>query len=103
MRSLKSTLNNFRTLLHIGIRIHFLPCGVDYSLTKNYDFERFGLPFRRGDRWYYMHNSGLQSQSVYYSIEADKIDTKEQGTVFFDPNGLSEDGTVAVCPILIGL
>jgi len=43
-----------------------------------------------------MHNSGLQAQSVYYTLEEDQIDTKEKGTVFFDPNTLSEDGTISV-------
>jgi len=69
---------------------------ANQSLTKNYDYERFGVPSRRGNRWYYSHNTGLQAQSIYYSIEDEMIDTKEQGTIFFDPNTLSEDGTVAV-------
>ena len=66
------------------------------SLTKIYDYERFGLPARRGNRWYYLYNSGLNPQDVYYAIEGHTIDGGDRGTVFFDPNTLSDDGTVAV-------
>ena len=66
------------------------------SLTSNFDYERYGVPFRRGNRWYYSYNEGLSAQSVYYTLEEDAIDSKAKGTVFFDPNKLSEDGTLAV-------
>lgn len=66
------------------------------SLTKTYNYERYGAPARRGDRWYYSYNEGLKAQSVHYTIENDRIDGKDRGTVFFDPNTLSEDGTLSV-------
>lgn len=68
------------------------------SLTKTYDYERYGVPFKKGNRWYYSYNEGLKPQSVYYSLDDDAIDSETQGTVFFDPNTLSEDGTLAVHP-----
>ena len=67
-----------------------------HSLTKTFNYERYTPPFRRGDRWYYSYNEGLKAQSVHYAIEKDRIDDKEQGTVFFDPNTLSDDGTLSV-------
>lgn len=67
-----------------------------HSLTKTYNYERYSAPSRRGDRWYYSYNEGLKAQSVYYAVENDQIDGKEQGSVFFDPNTLSEDGTLSV-------
>jgi prolyl oligopeptidase len=63
-----------------------------------YDYERYGSPFRCGNRWYYSYNEGLRPQSVFYTLDEDAIDTNSKGTVFFDPNTLSEDGTVAVLP-----
>lgn len=41
-------------------------------------------------RYYYFYNSGLQAQSVLYSTP----DPIAEGEVFFDPNTLSDDGTV---------
>ncbi|MGB7345079.1 MAG: S9 family peptidase, partial [Pirellulaceae bacterium] len=61
-------------------------------LEKLWNYERFGLPRKRGETYFYTHNDGLQDQSVLYkagSLEADR-------EVLIDPNTLSEDGTVAL-------
>ena len=63
-------------------------------LEEMMDFEKVGAPFRKGNRWYYFRNSGLQAQSVLFSQSRASPD--EPGTVFLDPNTLSEDGTVAL-------
>ena len=60
--------------------------------TELYDYERYSVPSRKGDRYYYTHNSGLQAQSVVFTQSA--IDA--EATVFIDPNTLSDDGTVAL-------
>lgn len=36
------------------------------SLTKLFDYPRYDVPFRRGDKYFYFHNSGLQPQRVLY-------------------------------------
>jgi prolyl oligopeptidase len=64
-------------------------------LTDIFDYEKFGCPFRRGSYYYYFCNSGLQPQSVLYRQPVDQA-TSTQGTVFFDPNTLSTDGTAAL-------
>lgn len=57
-----------------------------------WDYERFGVPIKRGGRYFFTRNDGLQDQSVLYWMEA--IDAEPR--VLLDPNRLSEDGTVAL-------
>jgi prolyl oligopeptidase len=55
-------------------------------------YERFSVPEKKGKRYFYSHNSGLQNQSVLYWMPALDAEPK----VLLDPNTLSSDGTVAV-------
>ncbi len=61
-------------------------------LTEMWDYEKFGVPFREGKRYFFSKNDGLQNQSVIYTT--DSLDAKPR--VLLDPNKLSEDGTVAL-------
>jgi prolyl oligopeptidase len=61
-------------------------------LTELWNFERYGLPVRRGDRYFFTHNDGLQNQSVLYTTQS--LDSPRK--VLIDPNKLSADGTVAM-------
>ena len=60
-------------------------------LTKMWNYERYGMPFKEGDYTYFTKNDGLQEQSVYYR-------QKEGGEpeVFLDPNGFSSDGSISL-------
>ena len=66
--------------------------GVRKLYTDLYNFEKFGIPFVEGGRYFYTRNDGLQQQSVLYM--ADKIGDAPK--VAIDPNTLSKDGTVAL-------
>lgn len=61
-------------------------------ITKLWNYEKFGVPFRQGNRYFYTRNSGLQNQSVLYTVTS--LDAQPQ--LVLDPNTLSADGTVAV-------
>ncbi|KAI9224554.1 prolyl endopeptidase-like protein [Blastocladiella britannica] len=65
------------------------------ALTKNMDYARYSAPAKHGAFYYYWYNSGLQNQSVLYRT-ADLDAPVEKAEVFFNPNTLSDDGTVAL-------
>ncbi|EIW79415.1 hypothetical protein CONPUDRAFT_60260 [Coniophora puteana RWD-64-598 SS2] len=76
---------------------------LEQEIRANTDYARFTAPsLKRDGRWYWSYNSGLQAQNVIYRTKDDKLpDCASQapediGEVFFDPNLLSEDGTVAL-------
>ncbi len=56
------------------------------------DYERFGVPYKKGGRYFYSHNSGLQNQAVLFV--RDSVDG--EGRVLIDPNGWSKDGATAL-------
>jgi len=66
-------------------------------LTELWNYERYGVPFREGSRYFYYKNDGLQNQSVLYTLPT----LTAEPTVLLDPNQLSADGTVALSGIAI--
>jgi len=61
-------------------------------LTELWDYEKYGVPFRKGERIFYTRNDGLQNQPALYWQE--KLDGSPR--LLLDPNGLSSDGTIAL-------
>jgi prolyl oligopeptidase len=70
---------------------------MQHRLMELINFERYTAPARRGTRYFYSHNSGLQNQNVLYWQEG--LDGEPK--VLLDPNTFSEDGTVAISGISI--
>jgi prolyl oligopeptidase len=62
------------------------------TLTSLYDFPRTSVPFKRGDRYFFTRNSGLQNQPVLYVQDGPDGLAK----VLLDPNVLNEAGTTAL-------
>lgn len=65
---------------------------IKERMTKLWNYERFGVPFKEGNNYFYSRNSGLQNQAVLYTLTS----FDGQPTLLLDPNMLSTDGTVAL-------
>ena len=82
-------------------RIPFLNA-LNRRLTALSDYEKVGMPFKKGGKYYFFRNDGLQNQSVLYVMDSagmeapDALARMQKAEVFLDPNQLSEDGTVAL-------
>ncbi|HYE74715.1 MAG TPA: prolyl oligopeptidase family serine peptidase [Blastocatellia bacterium] len=70
---------------------------IKQRLTKLWNYEKYGVPFKEGERYFYYKNNGLQNQSVLYTFKS----LKDSPRVLLDPNTLSKDGTVAVSDVAV--
>ncbi len=57
-----------------------------------WNFPRYGVPFKKGNRYFFFKNDGLQNQSVLYMQE----DLDAQAEILLDPNKFAADGTIAL-------
>ncbi len=64
---------------------------IKERLTKLWNYEKVGAPFKRGDYYYFYKNDGLQNQYVLYRQK-----DKSKPEVFLDPNKFSKDGTTSL-------
>ncbi len=65
---------------------------IKKRLTEVWDYERFGVPFKEKNRYFFSKNSGLQNQNVLYTT----TNFFEKPRELLDPNVLAKDGTIAL-------
>ncbi|MEP6811305.1 MAG: S9 family peptidase, partial [Chthoniobacterales bacterium] len=65
---------------------------INDRLTKLWNYEKYGVPYREGERFFFTKNTGLQNQSVLYT--APKLPGEPK--LLLDPNTLAKDGTTAL-------
>lgn len=65
---------------------------ISQRLTQLWNYEKYGIPFKEQNRYFYFKNDGLQNQSVLYTLPSLEAEPR----VLLDPNTLSEDGTIAL-------
>lgn len=61
-------------------------------LEKLFNYEKFSVPFKVGDYYFFYRNMGLQNQSVIY-LQRGLSDPPE---VFIDPNQIDKNGTTSI-------
>ena len=62
------------------------------ELAKLMDYERFGVPVKAGNRYFYTYNPGLLNQAQLFVREG----WNGQGRLLIDPNGWAKDGATAL-------
>jgi len=65
---------------------------IHRRLEELWNHPRRYAPWRRGDRWFQLRNSGLEDQDVLWTMAG----AEDEGRVLLDPNVLAADGTVAL-------
>ncbi|NNM03662.1 MAG: S9 family peptidase, partial [Gemmatimonadetes bacterium] len=66
--------------------------GIQDRLTELWNYERFGIPNKEAGLYFFTRNDGLQDQDVVFVSETLDGDAR----VLIDPNGFSEDATIAL-------
>lgn len=61
-------------------------------LETIWNYPKLGVPFKKGGRYFFFKNDGLQNQSVLYMQQ----NLGDEPEVLLDPNGFSADGTIAL-------
>ena len=65
---------------------------LEARLTELWNYPKYGPPRKKGDRYFFSKNDGLQNQAVLYMVQ----ELEGEPIEIIDPNRLSEDGTTAI-------
>ncbi len=70
---------------------------LEKRLTEIWNYPKNGVPFKKGDNYFFFKNNGIQNQSVLYITD----DLEKQAMVLLNPNLLAAHGTVALAGLRI--
>ncbi len=74
--------------------LHNIPFrdSITARITKLWNYPKYGVPFKKGNYYFFSKNDGLQNQSVLYIQDG----LGGEPRILLDPNTLSSDGTIAL-------
>lgn len=65
---------------------------LEERLSEIWNYPKYGVPFKKGDNYFFFKNDGVQNQSVMYITN----NLDDDAEVLLDPNKFAEDGTIAL-------
>ncbi len=65
---------------------------IENEIRQRINYPKFSLPEKKNGRYFFSKNSGLQNQSVLYTVRSFDEDPK----ILLDPNKFSKDGTISL-------
>ncbi|AOS96216.1 Prolyl endopeptidase precursor [Microbulbifer aggregans] len=65
---------------------------INDRLTELWQYEQYGVPYKKAGKVFYEYNDGTWDQSIFYRTQDLR---KEKPSAILDPRKLSEDGTIA--------
>lgn len=65
---------------------------IKERLTELWNYPKYSVPSKKGDRYFFYKNDGLQNQYVLYMQET----LESEPVLILNPNEFSEDGTIAL-------
>jgi prolyl oligopeptidase len=71
--------------------IEFRPA-LKARFEKIWNYPKLGVPFKKGDNYFFFKNDGMQNQSVLFMRNS----LEDESIMLLDPNNLSTDGTIAL-------
>lgn len=68
---------------------------LENRLSEIWNYPKYGVPFKKGDNYFFFKNDGVQNQSVMYITN----NLEKEAKILLDPNALAADGTIALAGI----
>jgi len=70
---------------------------LEEHLKEIWNYPKYRVPFKKGNRYFLFKNDGIQNQDVLYMMN----DLEGEPELLLDPNTLSEDGTIALADVSV--